>query len=90
MDSEQQQQGAMEYAVVDTSKKKQKGNEQQNVSNLLRINNLQISYFFHIIKYGGTQGKPWLLQFSHFNNHLKTGFCLKYQLKHIHIALIML
>ena len=45
MDSEQQQQGAMGYAVVDTSKKKQKGNEQQNVSNLLRINNLQLSYF---------------------------------------------
>ena len=45
MDSEQQQQGAMEYAVVDTSKKKQKRNEQQNVSNLIRINNVQMSYF---------------------------------------------
>ena len=33
MDSEQQQEGAMEYAVVDRSKKKQKGNEQQNVNN---------------------------------------------------------
>ena len=41
MDSEQQQQGAMEYAVVDKSKKKQKRVEQQNVSNLLRINNVQ-------------------------------------------------
>ena len=40
MDSEQQQQGAMEYAVVDTSKKKQKRNEQQNVSNLLRMSNV--------------------------------------------------
>ena len=45
MGSEQQQQGAMEYAVVDTSKKKQKRNEQQNVSNLLRANNVQMSYF---------------------------------------------
>ena len=53
MDSEQQQQGAMEYAVVDTSKKKQKRNEQQNVSNLLRINNVRYP-IFHIIKYGST------------------------------------
>ena len=45
MSSEQQQQGAMEYAVLDTSKKKQKRNEQQNVSNLLRINNLLFSMY---------------------------------------------
>ena len=29
---QQQQQGTMEYAVVDKSKKKQKGNKKQNVS----------------------------------------------------------
>ena len=34
-----QQQGTMEYAVVDKSKKKQKGNKQQNVS---------CSYVLHI------------------------------------------
>ena len=48
MNSEQHQQGAMEYAVVDKSKKKQKGNEQQN-----GINNVQCP-IFHIIKYGRT------------------------------------
>ena len=53
MDSEQQQQVVMEYAVVDASKKKQKGNEQQNVSNLLRINNVRCP-IFHIIEYSGT------------------------------------
>ena len=54
MDSEQQQQGAVEYAVVDTSKKKQKRNEHQNVSNLLIINNVQFAIFPCIIKYGST------------------------------------
>ena len=38
MDTEQQQQGAMEYAVVDTSKKKQKRDEQQNVSTVRVLN----------------------------------------------------
>ena len=38
MDSEQQQQGAVKYAVVDKSKKKQKRNQQQNVSKLIVSN----------------------------------------------------
>ena len=57
MDSEQQQQGAMEYAVVDTSKKKQKRNEQQNVSNLLRFNNVQMCYFtIYVYKFKNLKG----------------------------------
>ena len=43
---QQQQQGAMEYAVVDKSKKKQKGNKQQNVSCSYYIR-MRILYHIH-------------------------------------------
>ena len=62
MDSEQQQQGAMEYAVVDTSKKKQKRNEQQNVSNLLRINNVQCTILRNQAHASRSPACAWFLE----------------------------